>query len=101
MQNYKIIYAKRAYRDLDGIFDYIYLKSSLSKAKEFRKDIESKINKLKKDPRIGTPIGRNKHKLIRKPYNIYYKINTQTKSIYIRHIRHTSQRPLKHDFPTF
>jgi len=101
MEFYKLIYAKRAYRDLDGLFDYIHAKSFLSRAIAFRKEIEQKINRLKKDPRIGKPVGENKYKLIRKPYSIYYKINEQNKTVYVRHIRHDSQRPLKNNFPSF
>jgi toxin ParE1/3/4 len=82
---YKIEITEHAIRDLEDIFDYIYLNDVPGKAEYVINEIESAINELAEYPNRGVypielrEIGiKNFREIFFKPYKIIYTIKRET-----------------------
>ncbi len=89
-----VVYAPRAFRDLESIAAYL-IERSPSGAANVLAAIKSTIDTLSFFPQIGRVVDDAGHRRLpvpRYPYLVYYRIAAD--ELLILHIRHGSRRPI-------
>lgn len=89
----KLRFDARAIDDLHGIRTYIKQHAGSQAAERVRKNLHTRINRLRIRPLIGVPSSVPEICILpptRYPYRIYYTIQGDT--VVILHIRHTSRQ---------
>jgi plasmid stabilization system protein ParE len=90
---FKVIVSRRAWNDFFAIFDYID-RDDPAAASRFGAALLSQIELLAIFPHIGVLIDRQKgvRKLLHTPIRIYYRVDTDTKTVEVLHFWHAARQ---------
>ncbi len=97
LRTYQVVISARAQRDLNGIRDYLLVRSPQGAASVLRGLVEAVLGldvlpHRFAVPRTGSPRGRTVRSMPVPPYLVRYRINERVKRVTVLFVRHGAMR---------